>query len=83
MNIQGIFINGVYSGVLSDIYQVQRLVPEQLLYLQPYSGQRIVELSDHPPTIDCPVRLFLSLTGGTNKQALLLEGKVASRQIQF
>ena len=62
MSIQGIFINGVYSGVLSDIYQVQRLVPEQILYLQPYSGQRIVELSDHPPTIDRPVRLFLSLT---------------------
>ena len=62
MSLEAIFINGVYLGVLSDIYQVQSLVPEQVLYLQPYSGQRIVELSDNRPSTEVPIRLFLSLT---------------------
>ncbi len=62
MSLEGIFINGVYSKVLSDIFRVQNLVPEQILYLQPFSGQRIVELSDNPPSTDFPIRLFLSLT---------------------
>ena len=62
MSLKGIFINGVYSVVLNDICNVQSLVPDQLLYLQPYSGKRIVELSENPPSTDSPVRLFLSLT---------------------
>jgi len=62
MSLEGIFINGVYSKVLSDIFDVQNLVPEQILYLQPYSGERIVKLSDNPPSVENPVRLFLSLT---------------------
>ncbi|MDQ1636949.1 MAG: 5-methylcytosine-specific restriction enzyme [Pyrinomonadaceae bacterium] len=62
MSLEGIFINGVYPGVLSDIYRVHSLVPDQILYLQPFSGQRIVELSDNRPSADASVRLFLSLT---------------------
>lgn len=62
MSLEGIFINGVYPVVLNDICSVQSFVPDQILYLQPYSGQRIVELSDNPPSTDSPVRLFLSLT---------------------
>ena len=62
MSLEGIFINGVYPVVLNDICSVQSLVQDQILYLQPYSGQRIVELSDNPPSTDSPVRLFLSLT---------------------
>ena len=41
---------------------LQSLVPEQILYLQRFSGQRIVELSDNRPSTDSPVKLFLSLT---------------------
>lgn len=62
MSREGIFINGVYDGVLSDICKVQNLVPDQILYLQPFAGQRIVELSDNPPSPHAPIRLFLSLT---------------------
>jgi hypothetical protein len=51
MSLEGIFINGVYRGVLSDIHNVQTLVPEQILYLQPYSGERIVKLSENPPSL--------------------------------
>lgn len=62
MSIKAIFINGDYAGVLRDIHRVQTFVPEQILYLQPFSGQRIVELSNNRPSTECPVRLFLSLT---------------------
>ena len=62
MSIKAIFINGVYAGVLRDIHRVQTFVPEQILYLQPFSGQRIVKLSNNRPSTQSPVRLFLSLT---------------------
>src|SRR5258708_35701931 len=62
MSLTGIFMNGVYSVVLADIYRVHSLVPDQILYLQPYKAERIVELADHPPSTDSPVNLFLSLT---------------------
>jgi hypothetical protein len=62
MSLEAIFVNGVYAGVLRDIHRVQSLVPEQILYLQPFSGQRIVELSNNRPSVELPVRLFLSLT---------------------
>ena len=62
MSLEAIFVNGVYARVLRDIHRVQSLVPEQILYLQPFSGQRIVELSNHRPSPESPVRLFLSLT---------------------
>ena len=62
MSLEAIFVNGVYAGVLRDIHRVQSLVPEQILYLQPFSGQRIVELSNNCPSTESPVRLFLSLT---------------------
>jgi hypothetical protein len=63
MSIEGIFINGVFSTVVCDILNVQASVPDQVLYLQPFSGGRIAKLSKNPPSLDQPVRLFLSLTG--------------------
>ena len=62
MSLEGIFINGVFSTVVEEILAVQKYVPEQVLYLQPYAGDRIVELYKNPPSVDRPVRLFLSLT---------------------
>lgn len=62
MSLNGIFINGVFAEVLRDICKVQNFVPDQILYLQPFAGKRIVELSDNPPSTDSAVRLFLSLT---------------------
>ncbi|MDQ3634150.1 MAG: hypothetical protein M3405_06520 [Acidobacteriota bacterium] len=57
-----LFINGVHSEVLEDIFEVQKHLPEQVLYLQPYSGKRIVKLADNNPSTEHPVQLFLSLT---------------------
>jgi hypothetical protein len=62
MSLEGIFINGVFSTVITEILGVQKYVPEQVLYLQPYAGDRIVELYKHPPSVNSPVRLFLSVT---------------------
>ncbi len=62
MSLEGIFINGVFSRVIHEILEVQKYVPEQLLYLQPYAGDRIMELYKNPPSVDNPVRLFLSVT---------------------
>ena len=62
MSLEGIFINGVFSTVIDEILSVQKYVPEQVLYLQPYAGDKIVELYKNPPSVDRPVRLFLSLT---------------------
>jgi hypothetical protein len=62
MSLEGIFINGVFSTVIDEIFAVQKYVPEQVLYLQPYAGDKIAELSKNPPSVDRPVRLFLSLT---------------------
>lgn len=62
MQDYALFINGVYERVLYDIYEVQKVLPEQILFLQPHAEGRIVKLADNPPTIDAPVRLFTSLT---------------------
>ena len=62
MSLEGIFINGVYRGVLNDIAEVQNLVPNQVLYLQPYAGSRIAQLAYKPPSVESPTRLFCSLT---------------------
>ena len=57
-----LFLNGVFEAVLSEILEIQKYLPEQILYLQPYSGNRIVELAEHPPSTEEPVRLFISTT---------------------
>lgn len=62
MRSEAIFLNGVFESVLQEILEIQTPLPEQILFLQPYSGSAIRELRDHPPTIDDPVRLFLSTT---------------------
>lgn len=62
MRNEALFLNGVYKDVLRDILAVQAHLPEQIMYLQPYSGQRIVHLAENPPTVLDPVRLFASVT---------------------
>jgi hypothetical protein len=62
MRSEAIFLNGVFGDVLENILSIQRHLPEQILYLQPYSRERIVHLADYPPTVDDPVRLLMSLT---------------------
>ena len=60
MDLQGLFINGIFRGVLEEIKRTHREQPDRTLYLQPYSGLAIVMLRDSPPTIRNPVRLYAS-----------------------
>lgn len=60
MREEALFINGVFEVVLADIARVQEQVPEQVLYLQPYSANRIVRLYQWNPTLSDPVRLYVS-----------------------
>ena len=62
MRPNGIFINGVYEEVLQEILQIQAELPEQILFLQPYSSRVMVELRDNPPAVDSPLHLYLSIT---------------------
>ena len=62
MRNEALFFNGVYEVVLEDILAIQAHLPEQILYLQPYSGMRIVHLAEDPPSTDDPVRLLMSTT---------------------
>lgn len=57
-----LFINGVFESVLEEILQVQSVLPEQIMFLQPYSGNVIKELRENPPSVESPMRLFVSTT---------------------
>ena len=62
MREEALFINGVFESVLEEILEVQRELQEHVLFLQPHSSMAIQHLKEHPPTVDDPVRLFLSTT---------------------
>lgn len=62
MRDEAIFLNGVYEAVLKDILKVQEALPEHIMFLQPYAKSPIVRLRDNPPSVDDPVRLYLSTT---------------------
>lgn len=62
MPIEALFLNGVYSTTLDDIWNVQRTEPERTLFIQPYSTSPIKALEDEPPTPDNSVWLYLSTT---------------------
>lgn len=62
MPIEALFLNGVYSATLDDIWNVQRTDPERTLFIQPYSTSPIKALEDEPPTPDNSVWLYLSTT---------------------
>jgi len=57
-----LFINGVFDTVLQEILEVQSVLPEQIMFLQPFSGSAMTVLRDDPPAIDAPMRLFVSIT---------------------
>src|SRR5947209_11385202 len=62
MRAEALFINGVLRGVLEEILQVQKDLPDHIMYLQPYSGSAIAHLRDEPPSVENPMSLVLSLT---------------------
>lgn len=57
-----LFINGVYESVLEEILQTQSVLPEQIMFLQPYSSRAMKTLREDPPTIESPMHLFVSIT---------------------
>ena len=62
MRGEALFLNGVYESVLQEILAVQAYLPEQILYLQPFSSERIRRLAEEPPTVEHPMRMFASIT---------------------
>ena len=62
MKKQALFINGVYDSVLKEILVVQADLPDQILFLQPYKNAAMRELRDNPPSVEDPMRLYVSLT---------------------
>ena len=62
MKGEALFLNGVYQSVLDEILAVQSVLPEQIMFLQPYKSVAIVRLRDDRPSVDDPMRLLISLT---------------------
>ncbi len=60
MTLQGLFIRGIFSSVLEEIWHTHVKQPDRTLYLQPYRGDAIKMLRDNPPTIRNPIRLYVS-----------------------
>jgi hypothetical protein len=62
MKREALFLNGVFQSVLDEILAVQSVLPEQILFLQPYKSHAIARLRDDPPSPADPMRLLISLT---------------------
>ena len=62
MKPEAMFINGQYEEVLENILSIQSELPDQILYMQPYSGFAMRKLKATPPSVDKPMKLFLSTT---------------------
>lgn len=58
MRQQALFINGVYRSVLEEILATQSVLPEQILFLQPFGPRAILGLQHSTPSVDDPMRLF-------------------------
>jgi hypothetical protein len=74
MRLGALFLNGVYEHVLADIANVQRVVPEQILYLQPYSAARMAKLYTWEPSPDNPIPVYMSTTD--NLAMVSYEGEI-------
>ena len=59
---EALFLNGVYKDTLKEILQIQKELPEHIMYLQPYSSEAIAHLRDDPPSSEEPVLLYISIT---------------------
>ena len=62
MTPEAVYLNGVYDAVLRDICAVQRLLPDHIMFLQPYKAQAIALLRDSPPSVEYPRLLLASTT---------------------
>jgi hypothetical protein len=62
MKAEALFLNGVYESVLEEILAIQSVLPEQIMFLQPYKSVAIIRLRDDRPSVDDPMQLLVSLT---------------------
>lgn len=62
MRAMALFLNGVYEGVLREVLEVQGVLQEHIMFLQPHKGEAIAKLREAPPSVDDPMLLLMSLT---------------------
>lgn len=55
-----LYMNGVYRSVMEEILGVQKHLPNQIFYMQPHGPGQITRLRDDPPTIDKPIKMWIS-----------------------
>lgn len=67
MRERAIFISGNYESNLQAIADVQAVLPEQILFIQPHGGRRIAYLRGNPPSVDDPVTLYCSISNEMNR----------------
>jgi 5-methylcytosine-specific restriction enzyme A len=63
---KALFMNGIFEDVLVEILEGQKIHPEKVFYLQPYSESPIKQLKEHPPSLEFPVPLYISTTRQLN-----------------
>ena len=59
---EALYLNGMHESVLDEILKVQRVLPDQVMFIQPFSSKAIALLRDNPPTPERPTLLLMSLT---------------------
>lgn len=62
-----LYLNGIYQGVLEEIYSVQAEEPDHICYLQPYKAERIVRFVNSPPSQSDPITLYASITSALSQ----------------
>ena len=62
MENQAIYFNGVFENVLDEVVKAQTSTPGLVCYLQPYSSSVINLLAKSPPSIESPMRTYISLS---------------------
>ena len=64
---KALFLNGVYESVLEEILISQKKTSNHINYLQPYSTQTIGLLKTESPTLDNPIKIYISTTMNLDK----------------
>lgn len=66
MRETAIFMRGNYESNLQEIADVQAVLPEQILFIQPHRKDRIAYLRDNTPSVDDPVTMYCSTSDELN-----------------
>ena len=80
MRPQALFFNGNFEGNLECIADVQSILPEQILFIQPLMNRDIAYLRDNPPSVDDPVTLYASLF--SDKKKISYTGEIVGWEIK-